>query len=122
MLYDFKDLKKSESLPPIVVDFLNYLETIKAKSINTIDAYKVDLTMFFRFLKLYRDEVIDKNTEFEDIIINNIDNDFIKKIKLSELYAFMGFLEKYRNNSAYARARKVATLKSFLNIFRIKLK
>lgn len=122
MLYDFKDLKKSESLPPIVVDFLNYLETIKGKSMNTIDAYKVDLTMFFRFIKLYRDEVTNKNTEFEDIIINNIDNYFIKKIKLSELYAFMSFLEKYRNNSAYARARKVATLKSFFKYLQNKAK
>lgn len=122
MLYDFKDLKKSESLPLIVVDFLNYLETIKGKSMNTIDAYKVDLTMFFRFLKLYRDEVTDTNTEFEDIVINNVDNNFIKKIKLSELYAFMSFLEKYRNNSAYARARKVATLKSFFKYLQNKAK
>ncbi len=122
MLYDFKDLKKSEYLPPIVVDFLNYLETIKGKSMNTIDAYKVDLTMFFRFLKLYRDEVTDTNTEFEDIVINNVDNNFIKKIKLSELYAFMSFLEKYRNNSTYARARKVATLKSFFKYLQNKAK
>ena len=122
MLYDFKDLKKNESLPQIVVDFLNYLETIRGKSTNTLDAYKVDLTMFFRFLKLYRDEVSDKNTEFEDIIINDIDNAFIKKIRLSELYAFMSFLEKYRNNSAYARARKVATLKSFFKYLQNKVK
>ncbi len=122
LLYDFKDLKKNESLPQIVVDFLNYLETIRGKSTNTIDAYKVDLTMFFRFLKLYRDEVNDKNTEFEDIIINDIDNAFIKKIRLSELYAFMSFLEKYRNNSAYARARKVATLKSFFKYLQNKVK
>ena len=29
MKYDFKDLKKNEEMPLIIIDFLNYLETIK---------------------------------------------------------------------------------------------
>lgn len=120
MIYDFTELRKTNLLPPIVIDFLNYLETIKGKSQNTIEAYKVDLTMFFRFLKLYRNEV--KDIEFENIEINDIDEKFIKSIKLSELYAFMGFLERYRNNGSYARARKVATLKSFFKFLQTKLK
>ena len=32
-----------------MVDFLNYLETIKGKSENTINGYSIDLTLFFRF-------------------------------------------------------------------------
>lgn len=120
MKYDFKDLKKNEEMPIIIIDFLNYLETIRGKSINTIDAYRVDLLMFFRFLKLYREEIGD--TEFEDIKINDVNEEFIKKVKLSELYAFMSFLERYRNNSAYARARKVATLKSFFKFLQNKAK
>ncbi|WP_288476747.1 tyrosine recombinase XerC [Clostridium thermobutyricum] len=120
MKYDFKDLKKNEEMPLIIIDFLNYLETIKGKSINTIDAYRIDLLMFFRFLKLYREEIED--IEFEDIKISDIDGEFIKKVKLSELYAFMSFLERYRNNSAYARARKVATLKSFFKFLQNKAK
>ena len=122
MIYDFTELKKTNELPPIVIDFLNYLETIKGKSENTIEAYKIDLTMFFRFLKLYRNEIKNKNIEFEDIKINDINEISIKNIKLSELYAFMSFLEKYRNNSSYARARKVASLKSFFKFLQTKLK
>ncbi|MBP1888442.1 site-specific recombinase XerD [Clostridium moniliforme] len=123
MIYDLKDLKKEELLPKIVVDFLNYLETIRGKSINTIDGYKIDLIMFFRFLKLYRYEDLYKNLdELNEIPINDIDTKFIKDIKLSELYAFMSFLEKYRHNSSYARARKVATLKSFFKYLQNKAK
>ncbi|MGL4875215.1 MAG: tyrosine recombinase XerC [Clostridium sp.] len=120
MIYDFTDLKKKDELSPLITEFLTYLETIKGKSSNTIDAYKIDLTMFFRFLKVYREEI--KNIEFSLIPINDIDAEFIRGVKLSELYAFMSFLERYRNNSSYARARKVATLKSFFKYLQNKAK
>lgn len=110
------------NLPECVIDFLNYLETIKGKSNNTISAYKVDLTMFFRFLKVYKNLVFDKDLEFEEIPINDIDNDFIRKIKLTDLYAFLSFSEKQRGNGTHARARKVATLKSFFKFLQGKSK
>ncbi len=111
MKYDIQVLKNDE-LPESVSDFLNYLETIRSKSKNTIDAYKIDLVLFFRFLSVYRG-LVKNDIEFEEIDISEIDNNFIRSIKLRDLYAFLSFTEKYRNNSAYARARKVATLKSF---------
>lgn len=101
------------NLPESVVDFLNYLETIKGKSFNTIEAYKVDLTMFFRFLKVYKGLVVDNTLQFEEIDISDISNDFIKRIRLTDLYAFLSFSEKQRKNGTHARARKVATLKSY---------
>lgn len=101
------------SLPESVVDFLNYLETIKNKSANTVTAYKKDLTIFFRFIYLYKGLVKDKNIPFDEIDISGADNNLIRSIKLRDLYAFMSFIEKYRKNSAYSRARKVATLKSY---------
>ena len=110
------------NLPECVVNFLNYLETIKGKSSNTIYAYKVDLTLFFRFLKFYKGVVEDKTLRFEEIQIHDIDNDFIRKIKLSDLYAFLSFSEKQRGNGSHARARKVATLKSFFKFLQGKSK
>ncbi|AOR23616.1 tyrosine recombinase XerC [Clostridium taeniosporum] len=121
MNYDI-DFFQNNDLPDSVIDFLNYLETIKNKSGNTITAYKKDLTIFFRFMKLYRGLVKDKKIEFEDINITDIDDEFLKTIKLRDLYAFMSFIEKYRNNSAYARARKVATLKSYFKFLQGKAK
>jgi site-specific recombinase XerD len=109
-------------LPYVLIDFLNYLETIKGKSLNTVTGYRIDLQLFFRFLKIYRKYPIPNGLEFEQIPIADIDDAFIKSIKLTDLYAFISFVEKQRNNSNYARARKVATLKSFFKFLQVKAK
>lgn len=115
------DIFKNNDLPESVLDFLTYLETIKNKSSNTIDAYKKDLTVFFRFMLLYKG-CVKEDIEFEEIDISSVDDDFLRNIKLRDLYAFMSFTEKYRENSSYARARKVATLKSFFKFLQGKAK
>lgn len=112
MKYDIQFVENN-NLPRNLIDFLNYLETIKSKSINTINGYKTDLIIFFRFMMLYRGAVSSDSIQFEEIDISKIDDKFLQSIKLGDLYAFLSFAEKYRSNSACARARKVATLKSF---------
>lgn len=108
-----RNTNTSTDLPTMVIDFLNYLETIKGKSLNTVTGYKIDLQIFLKFMKVHKGCKIDDDLEFEEIPINDIDENFIKEIKLTDLYAFLSFAERERNNSTYARARKVATLKSF---------
>lgn len=120
MNYKLKNIYDT-NMPKCVNDFINYLDTIKGKSQNTVKGYKVDLTMFFRFLKLYRG-IVDDSINFDDIKINDIDTSFIKTIELGDLYAFISFAENYRNNGNYARARKVATLKSFFKFLYNKAK
>ncbi|AGX43220.1 tyrosine recombinase XerC [Clostridium saccharobutylicum] len=122
MKYNMNIFKDTVNLPESVIDFLNYLETIKNKSENTITAYKKDLTIFFRFITIYKGLVKDEKIEFEEIDISSINNDVLKSIKLRDLYAFMSFTEKYRNNSSYARSRKVATLKSYFKFLQGKAK
>src|SRR5471030_2344749 len=121
MRYDIQVIQNN-NLPEALIDFLNYLETIKSKSINTINGYRSDLIIFFIFMMVYREKVDSTLIEFEEIDISKIDAEFIQTIKLRDLYAFLSFTEKYRNNSAYARARKVATLKSFFNYLQKKVK
>lgn len=108
-------------MPNILRDFLNYMQTIKGKSVNTIQVYFYDLRVFSRFLKVHRN--IEKNKdEFDKIIITDIDIDIIKTVTLSDLYSFMSFVSNSRDNSAHARARKVASLKSFFNYLTNKAK
>lgn len=117
-----EDLSYIETnIPKRLMEFLNYLTVIKAKSINTIDGYRIDLTMFFRFLK-YSKEVRSKTVKFDEINIDDIDDSFIKNIVLSDIYAFLSFTENQRNNSAYARARKVAAIRSFFKYLSAKTK
>ncbi|TPE21090.1 tyrosine recombinase XerC [Clostridium perfringens] len=118
----FNFLEKSKH-PKRVIEFLNYLENVKGKSLNTVKGYSVDLGLFFKFLKVYKG--LENNIELEkieEVEISDLGDNFIKDITLSDIYAFLAFLEKVRNNSAYARARKVATLKSFFKFLNSKIK
>lgn len=111
MNYELSHIYDPE-LPECLNNFLNYLGTIRGKSANTMSGYKFDLTLFLKFLLLYKGQIPGK-TDFENIKINKIDDEFIRNIRLSDLYAFISFSENYRSNGNYARARKVASLKSF---------
>jgi integrase/recombinase XerD len=103
------------------MDFLSYMQTIRGRSANTVQVYYYDLRVFFRFMKLRRN-LADKNAPFDDIQISDIDIDFIKSVTLSDLYAFMAFVSNDRDNSSYARARKVSSLKSFFKYLTFKAK
>lgn len=108
-------------MPLVLRDFLNYLQTIKGKSINTVQVYFYDLRVFFRFLKIHR-KLVDKKIEFDEIDITDVDIDILKTVTLSDLYSFMSFVSSNRDNTAYARARKVASLKAFFNYISNKAK
>ncbi|WP_213818427.1 tyrosine recombinase XerC [Garciella nitratireducens] len=108
-------------VPILLEDYLNYMETIKGKSPKTIQAYQYDLVLFFRYMKI-RFKEVEKEIPFNKIDIYDIDQEFIQKIKLNDLYAFLSFVAKKRNNSQYARARKVACLKSFFKYLYSKVK
>ena len=98
--------------PPRLDEFNSYLLTIKGKSPGTVKAYTYDLVVFLRFLLVYKGEV-DEEVDFDSIDLSKINDDFFRSITLPNLYAFLSFLEKQRDNSASARARKVASLKTF---------
>lgn len=108
-------------MPIILRDFLSYLQTIKGKSINTVKVYFYDLRVFFRFIKVHRN-LVDKQLKFEEIDFCDVDIELIRTITLSDLYAFMSYVSNERDNSAYARARKVASIKSFFNYLYTKAK
>lgn len=103
-----------QGAPPCLADFLSYIETIKGKSKETAQAYFYDLRLLFRFL-LVRYEIVDGRTEFDKIDISGIDGTVLRRITLGDLYAFLSFVSRERTNSSHARARKVATIKSFFN-------
>ncbi len=108
-------------MPDVLRDFLNYLQTIKGKSINTVQVYFYDLRVFFRFLKLHRN-IADKEMEFDEISILDVDTQLLRSVTLSDLYSYMSFVSNNRDNTSHARARKVASLKTFYNYLTTKAK
>lgn len=102
------------NIPIILEDYLNYMETIKGTSSNTVKEYFFDLRMFLRFIKL-RYRLVDRDKTFNDIDISDVDLDFIKKINIQDLHSYISYVDKTRNNGNSAKSRKVASIKSFFH-------
>lgn len=109
------------TLPKLVIEFLNYLSVVRSKSELTVLEYASDLRLFFRFLLVYRG-IVDKDTEFEKIAIDFIDVDFMKTITISDAYAFLSFCRNERKNDSAAIARKVSSLRAFFKYISVKMK
>ncbi len=125
-------MRRYSDCPQIIKDFLTYHETIKGQSPRTIHEYYLDLRMFFRFMKLMRNDM-PINTRLEDIPIKDVDLEFIRTISTSEIFEFLSYLSNERTvnpDSAYpeygiepaARARKLSTLKSFYKYLTVRTK
>lgn len=99
-------------MPIILEDYLDYMETIKGTSSNTVKEYFLDLRTFLRFLKI-RFKLVDSDVEFSDIEIDDIDLDVIKRVTIQDLHAYISYTDKKRSNSNSTRARKVASVRSF---------
>ncbi len=105
-----------DSLPTLLKDYLNYLSSVRGASSNTIAAYAYDLSLFFKYLKLhYKEITLSDEFSFEDIPINDICDEHLRNLQLVDFYGYISFLENMRENGTYAKARKVASLKSFFH-------
>ncbi len=109
--------------PRLLGDFLSYHETVRGHTKKTTDEYFLDLRLFFRFLKMTRG-LTPPEAKIDEIPILDVDLDFIKSINLSEIYDFLSYLSRERSNQpsskkagvglgSAARARKVASIRSF---------
>jgi site-specific recombinase XerD len=97
------------------------METIRGKSKNTVAAYGYDLSVFFKFIKIRRN-IVNLDTDVNEINISDIDEYTIRTITLSDLYAFLSYTANTLDNKNQARARKVACLRSFFKYLHGKAK
>jgi len=109
--------------PPILRDFLVYMETIMGRAPGTVNQYFLDLRIFFRFL-LVRRGLAPRDAAFEEISIDGIDQGLIATVTRSEVLDFLLFSarelpqhhkspETSFGNTAKTRARKMASLRGF---------
>ncbi len=99
-------------LPAYGEDFLLYLDTISGKSKKTVSEYYYDLLMFFRFIKKRR-RLVSEDVEFDEIDPADLNVDVLKSIQLTDLYAFLNYVNSERGGNAATRGRKVSSLRSF---------
>lgn len=106
--------------PELLERFLNHMEFTKGKSINTVNGYRTNLTMFFRYLVNSKYEL--NHEDIGEVDLSVVDLDFIKQITYDDLEQYMIYLSKVRGNTNNTRARQTAALKSFFNYLELKLK
>lgn len=104
---------KREENPDFLNAFLDYSTTILNKSPNSIKEYNYDLSMFLRFIKLHFNMA--KETDFKEIQINDLTINTIKKIKIDDIHAFLGYLTTEYHSKPATRARKISTIRIFFN-------
>ena len=104
---------KREENPDFINAFLDYSTTILNKSPNSIKEYNYDLAMFFKFIKLHFH--LTKETDLKNITISNLTMDTVKKIKIDDIHAFLGYLSTEYHSKSATRARKISTIRIFFN-------
>ena len=100
------------SVSPLLRDYLTYSETIKGKSTQTVEQYYLDLTLFFKYLKLQR-SLVAEDVEFSEIKTDDVDIELLKTVTITDLYAFIVYCKNERGNKAASRSRKVSALRMF---------
>lgn len=103
--------------PLLLIDYLNYLKSIKGLSESTIKEYAYDLETFIEYQivrKIYNNNKKDYENDFDYKKINFfVDNIFLEKITIQDFYAFLSYLDNGKNDSATTRSRKISAIKSF---------
>lgn len=100
-----------EDNPEFINSFLDYSVTILNKSPNSIKEYNYDLAMFFKYMKIHFK--MTNETEFNNITINDFDVNYLKKITLNDIHAFISYLATVNHSRAATRARKISTIRIF---------
>lgn len=104
MAFDHKEL------PVFARDYLAYMDTVRNCSENTVREYFYDLRLFLRFIKRHK---TGSKTPIDEIEIADENISLLKTVNLSDLYAYMTFLNRERGMTSRSRARKAASVKSF---------
>ena len=125
-------MQRYKDCPQILRDFLTYHENIKGQSPKTISEYYLDLRMFFRFIKLMRNDMPIR-TNLDDINILDVNIELIRSITTSDIFDFLSYLANDRTAnpdaaapeygiSPASRARKLSAIKSFYKYLTVRTK
>ncbi len=98
--------------PIILREYFGYMETIKGKSVKTVEEYFIDLRSFFRYIKLSRGLT---KEDFEKITIDDVDLALIESVSLTDVFEYMNYLSAVRGNNNNTRSRKCSSLRSFFH-------
>ena len=99
-------------LPPLVQDYLIYIEAIKGHSELSVLEYASDLRTFFRFISVQK-RLSPADIDENEIDISNMDINVIGAVTLNDAYQFLIYCRNVRKNSEATRARRVVSIRRF---------
>ncbi len=102
-----------ENAPPIIKDYIMYLQIVKNRSELTVLNYYTDLRSFFRFYKIKKGRASNNPEEFSNIDISDITEEDIKSVDLMLAQEFLIFEKTEKSNENKARYRKAVALRQF---------
>ncbi len=97
----------------LIERYLQYKLVVQERSQKTVDEYRLDLRQFFRFLIAKRRGIPTYSEEYDNISIEEVDEEFVKSVTSREIFEFLAFERNERDNQPSARARKLSAIKSF---------
>ena len=97
---------------PLLENYCSYMLAALGRAELTVKEYRYDLILFARFLKIDRG-LVPEDTPLEEIDISDIDVKMLNTVTTDDLLAFVIWLSRSRKQSNAARARHIASLRSF---------
>lgn len=98
---------------PLIEEYLNYKITVQNRSSQTVEQYRIDLMLFFKYVICSRRAKKFSDEEYDRTDISCVDIDYAKSVTTSEVYAFLTYTMTVRGNKPSARARKLSAVKGF---------
>lgn len=104
---------KYDNAPPLLRDYLVYLQLVKNRSELTVLNYYTDLRTFFRYFKVKHHRASDDPVDFQNIDISDITEADIKSVDLMMVQEFLIYMKNEKDNQPKARYRKGVALRQF---------
>ena len=103
----------SSLLPERVNEFVSYMLAVKGCSKLTADGYVRDLRLLFEYLAATKKEHISPSDINNDYDLSFIDDNFLSKISIADIYAFLAYCTSERSNNLSTRNRKASSIRGF---------
>lgn len=101
--------------PDYLNAFLDYTLINLNKSPNSVKEYNYDLANFLRFVKQRYCVLSNSEKEFRNIIYKDVSFDTIKKVRLTDIRAYLSMLRTNSNCKATTIARKSSSIRIFFH-------
>lgn len=103
----------NKDVPIYMIDFMNYLKTIKGLSSSTVNEYYYDCRLFLKYIKIRKNPYKYDLENIDDIDIKYFSLDDLEKINLIDIHSYISYRDNNRDNNSTTRARKISSLRTF---------